>query len=312
MEQTKIFLSSARQDLDTANKLQKALEARGHTVWRDQDSIYGGQNWPKAIGEALAAHDVLLLIWSKSASQAHFVEFEWSTALALRKPLVPCLVDEIPLPNSLSSYNWLPLNDSESALQAIIKSLRVPVKESSPSESSAVIKKLERMTSIEPQQAAQEMRNMIQQHASNVEGPVYQAGRDVIIKQEPVEMESKLRLDKWIKMVGLVAAVIGIVIGLFTLFERIESKVESIYLRGIVKDSYGEPVDAAIITVDKAPGDTVFTTSSGGFYFKSIQGKAGDRVRIYVKKDGYKQHNEYVALPGPVDFQLNRENEKDE
>ena len=41
------------------------LRAHGITVWRDQDSLYGGQNWPKAIGEAIAAHDVLLLVWSQ-------------------------------------------------------------------------------------------------------------------------------------------------------------------------------------------------------------------------------------------------------
>jgi hypothetical protein len=43
-----------------------------------------------AIGEAIAAHDHVMLLWSKTAAQSHFVEFEWNTAVALRKTILPC------------------------------------------------------------------------------------------------------------------------------------------------------------------------------------------------------------------------------
>ena len=76
----KVFLSYARRDLPTLQPLLQDLGAHGITIWRDQDSLYGGQHWPKAIGEAIAAHDVLLLVWSQEAVASHFVEFEWNTA----------------------------------------------------------------------------------------------------------------------------------------------------------------------------------------------------------------------------------------
>jgi hypothetical protein len=49
---------------------------------------------------------------------------------------------------------------------------------------------------------------------------------------------------------------------------------------------------------------TTITTNDGGFYFDKIPGKFGDRARVYVEKAGYKSQNEYIALPGPVEFEL--------
>jgi len=73
-----VFLSYASKDIELAEKLEQVLTEGGYSVWRDQVSIYGGQNWLKAIGEAILDHDFIILIWSKHATQSHFVEFERS------------------------------------------------------------------------------------------------------------------------------------------------------------------------------------------------------------------------------------------
>jgi hypothetical protein len=73
---TRVFMSYSRDDLRAAQQLEGALQAHDIAGWRDQESIYSGQQWPQAIGEAIAAHDCLLLVWSKSAARLHFVEFE--------------------------------------------------------------------------------------------------------------------------------------------------------------------------------------------------------------------------------------------
>ena len=65
----RVFISYSRHDLSAAQQFEHALQAQGIATWRDQESIYGGQQWPKAIGEAIAAHDYVLLVWSKSAAQ---------------------------------------------------------------------------------------------------------------------------------------------------------------------------------------------------------------------------------------------------
>src|SRR5882724_7517043 len=93
-----VFISYARRDFPNLRPLLQDLGAHGITVWRAQDNFYGGQHWPKAIGEAIADHDVLLLVWSQEAAASHFVECEWNTALALQKRVLPCLLDQPPLP----------------------------------------------------------------------------------------------------------------------------------------------------------------------------------------------------------------------
>ena len=43
-----VFVSYARDDLDVVQQLAQGLMERGVSVWRDQDSLYAGQKWPKA------------------------------------------------------------------------------------------------------------------------------------------------------------------------------------------------------------------------------------------------------------------------
>ena len=89
-----VFLSYSRHDLFLIEQLEAQLNAQPKiSIWRDQEKIYGGQKWPKVLGEAIADQDVVLLAWSKHAAASHFVEFEWTTAIALKKTIIPCLLD---------------------------------------------------------------------------------------------------------------------------------------------------------------------------------------------------------------------------
>ena len=91
------FLSYSREDLELADRVSRQLADAGVTVWRDQEQLYGGQRWPKALGEAIAASDALVLLWSRHAAKSAFVELEWCTALALRKVVIPCLLMAAPV-----------------------------------------------------------------------------------------------------------------------------------------------------------------------------------------------------------------------
>lgn len=78
-------------------------------------------------------------------------------------------------------------------------------------------------------------------------------------------------------------------------------------LKGIVTDSFtNKPINSAVVKIDRLPGDSVITTSDGSFKFKSVPGKVGDDVRIYVYAKGYNSRNEYKVLPGPVDIKLGK------
>ena len=92
-----VFLSYARADLEIVQQLEQGLIQNNVSVWRDQEKIRGGQKWPKVLGEKIASNDYFLLAWSKHALDSHFVEFEWCTAVALKKTIIPCLLDNTPL-----------------------------------------------------------------------------------------------------------------------------------------------------------------------------------------------------------------------
>lgn len=107
-----VFLSYSRADLPLIEQLEARLLDRPEiAIWRDQDKIYGGQKWPKILGEAIADHDVFLLAWSKNAAAFHFVDLEWTTALGLKKTIIPCLLDSTPLPPLLRATHALPISD---------------------------------------------------------------------------------------------------------------------------------------------------------------------------------------------------------
>ncbi len=85
---------------------------------------------------------------------------------------------------------------------------------------------------------------------------------------------------------------------------KVSVSPETSYLRGIVTNVDGEGIADVIITIDKLPADTTYTTSNGSFFIEKIPAKVGDRARIYVYKDSYQARNEYITLPGPVTIKM--------
>jgi tetratricopeptide (TPR) repeat protein len=119
-----VFISYAHEDSDTARHLEETLENQNIRVWRDRESIYAGQQWPKAIGEGIAGQQLFLLLWSKNSAASHFVEFEWNTALALKKTIVPLFLDQTPLPPSLRAYNGFFMTDLNQVVKQILTALK--------------------------------------------------------------------------------------------------------------------------------------------------------------------------------------------
>ena len=50
-----VFLSYSRDDLSLIEHLERLLKSSPEiSIWRDQEKLYGGQKWPKILGEAIA------------------------------------------------------------------------------------------------------------------------------------------------------------------------------------------------------------------------------------------------------------------
>lgn len=119
-----VFISYAREDLKRIRKLQQGLFKNGVSVWRDEDNLRGGQNWPEALGKAIDETQFFLLAWSKYAADSEPVKNEWNTAIALNKTIIPCLLDRTQLPHSLAAKQWIDAQDLDKAVIALTNSMQ--------------------------------------------------------------------------------------------------------------------------------------------------------------------------------------------
>jgi hypothetical protein len=125
----RIFISHAWEDNHLVRRLQTELQAAGVEVWVDDSGIRGGDNLPMRINDALEWCDVLLLIWSKAASKSPWVKLEWTTAIALKRKIIPCLLDDSQLPIILVGMRYLDFLNVDQGIAQLLRALK-PTKQS--------------------------------------------------------------------------------------------------------------------------------------------------------------------------------------
>lgn len=102
-----IFLSYARKDgSDAARYLRGDLTQMGVSVWRDVEEMRGGLVWRQQIGEALAAVDAVLVLLTPGAVASETVTWEWQTALALGRRVIPLLIQPCAVPPALATLHY--------------------------------------------------------------------------------------------------------------------------------------------------------------------------------------------------------------
>ena len=289
-----LFISYARQDAPRVEPFAQQLTEQGIQVWRDQTSLYAGQQWPKAIGEAIAAHDGVVLIWSNYAAQSHFVECEWNMALALRKTIIPVLFDATPLPAALRALNAIAGSDIEAACGQIFQALQQPAPETDPADRTTVLERLGTIVPSSPAQVAQELKRIVNHQGWQVQGNVYQAAGDIHIRVDPsLRPAEKKPLEKWSVRAGLVVAVLTSVALLLDIpkkfVETFESGVESREvvqpLEGVIWGE-GREFLAGVEVILPEFNKRVVTDHNGRFAFEVTAPKQRS-VNLVAKKGGY-------------------------
>lgn len=62
-----LFISYAREDLATAQRLYQDLQNRGLTPWMDEYDLLPGQNWKTTINQVLRNTSYVLVLLSEQA-----------------------------------------------------------------------------------------------------------------------------------------------------------------------------------------------------------------------------------------------------
>jgi TPR repeat protein len=92
-----IFISYAREDEATAQRLRDVLASQGWDIWRDREGIATGTQWSASIETALRDAKCVVVLWSVAALSSLFVRDEAEIGRNAKK-LVPVQIDDIELP----------------------------------------------------------------------------------------------------------------------------------------------------------------------------------------------------------------------
>lgn len=109
---TKVFVSYATPDRDFAKKLADEF---AHSFLAPRD-IPLGDRWLKALSEQLEGSDVIVILHSRSTSDAHYQQEEILEALRLLKKdpgvrrLIPVCLDDTPLQFGIQSFQAIPFS----------------------------------------------------------------------------------------------------------------------------------------------------------------------------------------------------------
>ena len=290
----RIFISYSHADLAQAKSIEAKLRAGNVNVWRDQDKLQAGELWPKVLGETISRYDAILLIWSKHASESHFVELEWCTGIALKTTILPYCLDNTPLPAALSAVHAIKAGPRTST-QDILRIFGTQTSQSDPARTAEVLSVLDSFESGDSKQVLDEVKNIFEQKQWTVEGDVYQAGRDIHVTNIHSENSKDTRsfTAEWGSRVALVAGVLAIIgwfldlpgkIGLITGDDDDEPHCElTVGLTSLTDESLGNGILSIMKDTDKAR----YPIPVGGRVVVNLTGKFADGwTPVIVWPDG--------------------------
>ena len=102
-----IFISHSSKDTSQSVRIEKALEQDGHDVWLDRSDIRLGVLLRAELQSAIRENQAVVLVWSKAAAASRWVAAEIITAFHLKRFIIPCVVDNTPLPQFLDNTVYL-------------------------------------------------------------------------------------------------------------------------------------------------------------------------------------------------------------
>lgn len=88
-----VFISYATADKFFAELLEKKLLEKNISAWRDRSSLHAGEEWRQSIDLGILESSLMIVVLSTASCSSHYVTYEWATALAHKKPIVPVMLE---------------------------------------------------------------------------------------------------------------------------------------------------------------------------------------------------------------------------
>jgi TIR domain len=119
------FISHSSKNHSLATKVESTLAAAGLDVWLDTSDIHLGALLRNELQASIDRCRIMILLWSRPASQSRWINAEWLTAFHLDKFILPCTLDDTPLPQCLQPTVFLPLRRaSKTTLDRLARAVR--------------------------------------------------------------------------------------------------------------------------------------------------------------------------------------------
>lgn len=260
------------------------------------------KNGPRRWAKRSRAADALVLLWSEAAAHSEFVELEWNIALAMRRPILPCLLDATPLPPALRALHAIAGGEAAPLAERLVAAV---ISAGTPEPAAPVQPVIDRLAGLDggdPGVVLQAAKAVFAQQGWTVQGPVYQAAGDIHIHGDKAKKSLAERWQIWVGLVVGVLTAIALVKQLTTASNPVlppavpspPAEAREQPLAGIISDERGEPLPGVKVSLPELGQSQV--TDENGRYSLSVRAPSQEQATLIAGKDQFETHQAYAML----------------
>ena len=87
-----VFISYARSDISSSEKIKTVLEQAGIRCWMDTEDIKPGEKWLASLQEALHQSQAMVVVCSEAAKESGYMQREFNLANELKLTIIPNMI----------------------------------------------------------------------------------------------------------------------------------------------------------------------------------------------------------------------------
>lgn len=114
-----IFIVYSHKDRSVAKEIAGLLRDAGFDPWLDEEKLLPGQNWNRALSQAISKSGAALILLSENfyASQSTIKELDRVSSVILSRdkdvsPILPIRLDSAEVPSRLAEIQWIDWRDA--------------------------------------------------------------------------------------------------------------------------------------------------------------------------------------------------------